>query len=351
MEIDYITGLKTDEIYGMSKYQRGIFSNLENVTLNRIEYPDINKVINVFTRYCAYPCITKKEVNKTNVKYITSQDLGYLLEMLKLDKTVVTCHDLIPVVYDKTLLPNWILNVRGLKKADRITTISEFSKNDIIKYLKYPEDKISIVPPAVDHNIYYKKRDKIILSNLGISERDKVILYVGSEQPRKNLPTLIKAFGLLKKKLPDVKLLKVGKPQHPRARKKILQLIDLLGLQKDVIFIGYITESELVRYYNAADLFVFPSVYEGFGLPPLEAMACGTPVLTSNQSSLPEVVGESGIMTDPFDIAKMANNMYEILTNEGLKDDLSKRGIERSKMFSWRKSADKMLIVYEELNY
>ncbi|WP_440953191.1 glycosyltransferase family 4 protein [Methanococcoides sp. FTZ1] len=350
MEIDYIDGLKTDEIYGMSKYQRGILSNLENVTLNRIEYPNINKIANIFIRYFAYPYIVKKEVKKDNVKHITSQDLGYLLKFVKLNKTVVTCHDLIPVVYDKTHLPNWKYNVEGLKKADRIITISEFSKNDIIKYLNYPENKIRIASPAVDHTNYYKKRDKSILSELDIDENEKVVLYVGSEQPRKNVPTLIKAFSKLKKRFPNVKLLKIGKPQHPGARKELLELIDSLNLRNDIIFCGYISEKELVKYYNAADLFVFPSLYEGFGLPPLEAMACGTPVITSNRSSLPEVVGDAGIMIDPLDIDQMADMMYEVLTNDGLKEDLAKKGLERSNIFNWKNAADVTLSVYEELN-
>ncbi|MCQ6963212.1 glycosyltransferase family 4 protein [Methanolobus chelungpuianus] len=350
MEIDYINGLKTDEIYGMSKYQKGILQNINTIQLNRIEYPNVNPVINTLTRYSVYPFIVKKDLKKENIKHITSQDLAYILKFVKMERSVVTCHDLIPVVYDKTRSPVWKLNMEGLKKSDRIITISDFSKTDIVKHLDYPEDQIRIASPAVNHSTYFEKRDRGVLAKHNIKDNEKVILYVGSEQPRKNVPNLIKAFSKLKNKFPYVKLLKIGKPQHPSARKELLELIDLLKLNKDVVFIGYISEEELTKYYNAADLFIFPSLYEGFGLPPLEAMACGTPVITSNTSSLPEVVDDSGIMVDPFDIDSMATQMYDILTNEALHESLVKKGLKRARMFTWKDTAKKTMEVYNELS-
>lgn len=160
MEIDYINGVKTDEIFGMSKYQKEIHERIKNITLNPIEYPQISKKrqINSAVKYLVYPLIVKGQVKKENIKHVTSQDLAYLLELVKLEKTIVTCHDLIPWVYDNNRLPTWKLNMRGLKKADRIITISEYSKSEIIKHVGYPEDQISIASPAVDHSNYYVKR-------------------------------------------------------------------------------------------------------------------------------------------------------------------------------------------------
>lgn len=131
--------------------------------------------------------------------------------------------------------------------------------------------------------------------------------------------------------------------------KSIFETVDILNLQKDVIFSDYVPDEYLTLLYNAADLFVYPSLYEGFGLPPLEAMACGTPVITSNTSSLPEVVGDAGVMIDPYDVDGLAKAMFEVLTNEGLREDMRKKGLKRAKLFSWEKTAKETLKIYEEV--
>jgi glycosyltransferase involved in cell wall biosynthesis len=351
MEVDYINGAKTDEIFGMSKYQKEIHDRIKNIKLNPIEYPLISKKrqINSAVKYLVYPLIVKSQVKKGNVKHITSQDLAYLLELMKLEKTIVTCHDLIPWVYDNNRLPTWKLNMRGLKKADRIITVSEYSKSEIIKYVGYPEDQITVIPNAVDHNNYCVRRDREVIKKLGILDTQKIILYVGSEQPRKNIPFLLKAISELKKKLPEIILLKIGTPQVPGAREKLIKLIETLGIEKEVVFVGYVSENELPKYYNAADLFVFPSLYEGFGLPPLEAMACGTPVITSNFTSLPEVVGDSAITIDPYDVNAFAEAMYNLLTDEKLREKMINKGLKRAQLFNWEKSAEKTLKVYQQL--
>jgi len=352
MEIDYINGLKTDEIFGMSKYQSEIHSRLDNVKLNRIEYPDVSKVtgVNRVVEYFAYPFIVKKKVIENNVKHVTRQDLAFLLELMDLKKTIVTCHDIIPVAYYNTRNPIWKLNAKGLRKAEKIITVSEFSKKDISKYIKYPEEKIEIIPPAVDHHLYYPNRSKECLSKYGICEGEKVILYVGAEEPRKNVQFLINSFSKLKNMIPQVKLLKVGTPNYIGVREKLLKQIEALNLQRDVVFAGYVSESELAEIYNAVDLFVFPSLYEGFGMPPLEAMACGTPVITSNTSSLPEVVGDAAIVVDPYDVKSFTEKMYTLLTDQTLRENIITRGLARSKIFSWEEAARKTRKVYEQVD-
>jgi glycosyltransferase involved in cell wall biosynthesis len=351
MEIDYINGLKTDEIFAMSKYQSEIHSRLDNIKLNRIEYPDVSKVtgVNRVVEYLAYPFIVRKKVIENNVKHVTRQDLAFLLELIDLKKTIVTCHDIIPIAYYNTRNPIWKLNAKGLRKAEKIITVSQFSKEDISKYIKYPEEQIEIIPPAVDHHLYYPDRNKKCLSKYGIGEDEKVILYVGAEEPRKNVQFLINSFSKLKNRIPQVKLLKVGTPNYIGVREKLLKQIAAMNLQKDVIFVGYLSEKELAEIYNAVDLFVFPSLYEGFGIPPLEAMACGTPVITSNTSSLPEVVGNAAIQADPYNVERFVEKMYEVLTNEDLKEEMTRKGLERSRLFSWDNSAKKTLKVYKEL--
>ena len=352
MEIDYINGLKTDEVSGMSKYQKNIHQRITNIKLNLIEYPMISKNSNVdaAVKYLMYPFIVKYNAKRGNVKHITSQNLAYLLKLVKLEKTIVTCHDLIPWVYDNNRLPTWKLNMQGLKQADRIITVSEYSKNEIIKYVGCLEDKITVIPNAVDHSNYYVKRDRGIIEKLGIPNNHKVILYVGSEQPRKNIPFILEAINQLKTKLPDIKFVKIGTPQSPGAREELLKLIDNLGIQNEVKFVGFVSESDITKYYNAADLFVFPSLYEGFGLPPLEAMACGTPVITSTLTSLPEVVGDSAITVDPYDVKALTEAMYNLLTDEKLREEMITKGLKRAKLFNWERSAEETFKVYKQLN-
>ena len=389
MEIDYINGPKTDRIFGVSKYQMEIVKRLD-INLNMIEYDSLThffgnkyrddpkslkshsdgksskdttgpanfsfnslmdmgiKTLKTIDKY-RYIQIVKNKVKEGNIKHITSQELAFLLNSVKLEKCIVTCYDLIPWVYNNEISGIWKENMKGLKKADIIITISKFSREEIVKYLNYPEDRIEIVYPAVDHAVYYEKRDKSILRKYNIKNTDKIVLYVGSETPRQNVEVLIEAFSTLKNKIPNIKLIKVGESQSYGARRKILTLIRDLDLEDDVIFPGYVPEEELPLWYNAADVLVYPCDYAGFGLPPLEAMACGTPVITSNTSSLPEVVGEAGIMIDPKDSELMADKMQEILKNETLWNEMKNKGLKRSKMFQWDDAADKTCQIYESI--
>ena len=173
------------------------------------------------------------------------------------------------------------------------------------------------------------------------------ILYLGVPQPRKNIPTLIKAYNLLKKDGINHKLVIAGGKNHEY--KKILNIVKDLNLQKDVVFTGHMHDEILPELYNAADLFVFPSLYEGFGLPPLEAMACGTPVITSNASSLPEVVGDAGLRIDPYDISGLKDAMNTVLRNSDLRMEMVKKGLNRSEQFTWKKCAVETMNMYKEV--
>lgn len=397
MEVDYINGPRTDKIFGMSKYQMEIFKRINGVEWNFIEYDALIKIMEdkynsifgskssnekkslgmfpaldkteslsqskvfrgmidtawntfMYIDTHRYRQIVKKSVKKDNVKHLTYQELAYLLKYVKMDKTIVTCHDIIPWAYDNDRSKLWKDIMVGLKNADKIITISEFSKNELIKYLNYPEKNIHIVSDAVDHDVYYKNRDKSILKRFKIPLEGKFVLYVGSETPRQNLDLLLKAFARLKKRVPNVKLLKIGDPQSFGARENLLSKIRRLELEKDVIFVGYVPEEDLPKWYNASDILVYPCKYAGFGLPPLEAMACGTPVITANTSSLPEVVGDAGLMVDPDDDAALSEEMYKILTDDNLKEELVKKGLKRAQLFQWDDAARKTLEVYNELD-
>jgi len=267
-------------------------------------------------------------------------------------KKVITVHDIMPYIFNqyhhfllrcsyKLFLP------KTLRTADKIIAVSHNTKRDIIKYFKIPEEKIEVIHLGVNENYKPLPEEKVEYIKKKYSINYPFILYTGGLAPNKNVERLIYAFCKLKRKLPTYKLVITGMKRYKY--KPIFKTIDKLNLQKDVIFTGYVPEEDIPALYNAADLFVYPSLYEGFGLPPLEAMACGTPVITSNTSSLPEVVGDAGIMVDPYNVDGLAKAMYEVLTNDGLREELRKRGLERAKLFSWKKCAEEHLRVYEEV--
>jgi glycosyltransferase involved in cell wall biosynthesis len=243
------------------------------------------------------------------------------------------------------------MNLRGLRKANHIITISEFSKKEIIRLTGIKENRISVIYPGVDLAYYYPKPDSSILTRYSITENDTVIMYLGSEEPRKNISLILRAIYHLKKTTPNIKLLKVGGAQMGGDRQAVLKLIKDLRLENEVIFTGQIAESDLPKYYNAADLFVFPSYYEGFGLPPLEAMACGCPVIVANRTSLPEVIGDAGLLIDPDDELGVAEAMAQLLADSDKKDrnNIIVRGLEQAMKFSWDKSALQTMDLYEKV--
>jgi glycosyltransferase involved in cell wall biosynthesis len=224
------------------------------------------------------------------------------------------------------------------KTSKSIFTVSNFSKKDISEGLNVDINKFEVVYNAISENFKF----------LNIS-REKIILSVASLQPYKNLEGLIKAFIVLKNKNKffDFKLVLVG-----GYNKKVFAKTNVFELSKnreDIVFTGYLPDEKLVEYYNRASLFVFPSFFEGFGLPPLEAMACGCPCVVSNAASLPEVCGDAVVYCNPYDPEDIARAMYEVLNSEDLRNYLVQKGFERVKMFSWEKTAREILKIIEEV--
>lgn len=268
---------------------------------------------------------------------------------------VLTIHDLIPLIHPTTTKGRtfffWKTTLNLIKnRADNLIVISNHTKKDCIKYLGIPEEKITVIYEAAGEIFKVEKNkeeiQKYLESKYGI--KFPFILSVGTLEKRKNIHIVLQAFYRLKKLGNDHKLVIVGKIGWKYD--KIFDTLNELDLKTDVIFTGYVPDEDLVKLYNAADLFVFPSIYEGFGLPPLEAMACGCPVITSNTSSLPEVVGDAGVMVDPYDDKALTDEMYSILTNDSFKRELSKKSLARSKLFTWRQTAKETWQVYEEVS-
>ena len=268
-------------------------------------------------------------------------------------KKVVTIHDLTPILFPKMHTRDtnitWERSLKLIKnRTDTIISDSISTKQDCIKLLNIPEKRIRVIPLAADERYRpIKKKEPIIQEMMNeYNIKYPFILFVGTLEKRKNVPTLIKAFYKLKKSKLEHKLVIVGGKGWKYSQ--IFDLIEELKLQKDVIFTDYVSDEDLVKLYNTADLFVYPSLYEGFGLPPLEAMACGCPVITSNTSSLPEVVGDAGIMIDPYDIDSLKESMLKILTDPELREEMSRKSLERAEIFSWKKTAKETWNVYED---
>jgi glycosyltransferase involved in cell wall biosynthesis len=310
-----------------------------------------------FVEKALYRRYVKSKIGKGTVKHMITEGLCYMLHFMPMDNVVVTCHGINIPYLDYFSSKNRFVydyNLKGMKKADRIIAVSKEAKKDIISYVKYPEDRIDVVYHGVDHKTFFPNHtDEIketVRKRYNIGYGDKIILNVGSEQPRKNIPTLFKAFYKLKKTMPNVKLLRVGHFDWKGARKKSNELIKQLHLEKDIIYAGVYPNEELPQFYNAADLFVFPSYSEGFGIPNLEALACGCPVITTDKTSIPEVVGDAAIkLSDPFDVDLMARTMEGVLTNDGLREDMIKKGLEQANKFSWEKYAKETYEVYERV--
>jgi len=282
----------------------------------------------------------------SDIVHLPNQNFARYALFLK-NPFIVTVHDLVrfcfgfarETVSERILLK---LDIRGIKRASHIIAISQNTRNDLITYLTIPDDRISVIYNGVDHSIF-KPYDVKLLNK-------PYILYIGSERPRKNLDRLFEAFAKLKGEFPELKLVKVGTPgRSEKYRRDTMKKLGSLGITRDIIFIDHMPELELAYYYSSATLLAYPSFYEGFGLPPLEAMACGCPVITSNTSSLPEVVGEAGIMVNPYDTDSLVKAMRQVLTDAKLRDDMIRKGFEQSKRFSWEKTARETLEVYNKV--
>ncbi len=267
---------------------------------------------------------------------------------------VVTIHDLIPLKCPPSM-PSIIgrayyqkANRRAIAKAKMVVVVSESTKKDIQEIFDVTEERIRVIPHGVGNN-FQVVRDKSLLDEVKRKYRirSKFILNIGNSKPHKNWAGLIESFALLRKETKDYQLVLVG--GRDSRFSEAVKLIKKLELEEDVLITGFVAEKDMPLLYNAAEILVFPSHYEGFGLPVLEAMACGTPVICSNSSSLPEVAGDAALMVDPNDGEGLAASMKKVLAEQRIRQDLSEKGLKRIEQFSWKKAAQRTLEVYGEV--
>lgn len=280
---------------------------------------------------------------------------NYYLPPFARGKKVLVVYDTVIKDYPETMSfkTRTMLNLtlkRSIKRADRIITISEFSKNQIVKHFGVAPENIVIIPCAADEKKFFPmdNRDAVrqqVCPKYGID--GEYYLYLGNLEPRKNIAGLIEAYGKAVKKRPDIPLLVIAGGKGWQYE-EIFSRVETLGLSDRVKFTGYVDDEDVPLIMNGASAFCFPSIYEGFGMPPLEAMACGVPVIVSNTSSLPEVVGDCGISVDPYDTDDIAGALIK-MTDREFAEAQRIKGIERAKTFSWERSAGLLKGLIEEL--
>ena len=274
---------------------------------------------------------------------------------------VLTVHDLLEHMYgsrnSSSLRRNlhYYLTRRVLRKAARVIAVSQFTRNEIEKLLAIPDDRIEVVYNAIDERFlrgHASEADRELIAQRYLVNYP-FILYAGAIRPHKNVVRIIEAFSALKselqkeQQLPDLKLIIIGDDlsSHPRLRRTVVRS----GVQHDVRFLGFVPIEVLRIFYDVAKVFVFPSLYEGFGLPPLEAMAHGTPVVTSNTSSLPEVAGNAALLVNPENVFEIRRALQRALLDPALRERMKQRGYEQAQRFSWTNSVARILEIYREV--
>lgn len=302
---------------------------------------------NYVWRFFIYPMAARTQRRQLN--HIIDHSYSHLIDALDPRRTVITCHDIAPLVLDlhgRGLSHRlWQRSFRALSRAAHIIADSTHTRDEIVHHSSYPAERISVVPLAVS-TAFFESVAPTKLQTLREQYHlvgHHLILHVGSCQPRKNIEVIVNAMT----KLLDLNFVfvQVG----GQFTKSQLSLIESLNLHRKVLQIASVPEDVLKSWYQLADVFVFPSLYEGFGLPILEAMACGVPVICANSTSLPEVAGDAAWQIDPLDPAAVAQAILTVITDLTRAETMRQRGLEQARTFSWERTACETLSVYNRV--
>jgi glycosyltransferase involved in cell wall biosynthesis len=298
---------------------------------------------------------------KSGTYHLSSQNLATLLMFRPpKGKTIVTVHDIIPFMLRnvRDLNPyggrvdRWFdrLAMEGLKRADRLIADSHYTKRCLIEHLGLPETLIDVVHLGIDHLRFRPQAvSREIRGRYGLAADRRYLIYVGSEDPRKNLEAQLNALALVRQEHDDVEFIKVGAAHFKDERARLLQLVEKLGIRSAVHFLDDVPEQDLPLLYCLADVCVMTSLYEGFGFPVLEAMACGTPVVCSNGASLPELAGTSALLFDPLrdGSAGLAYQISRLLRDQNLQRELRSQGRKQAAKFTWSSTAERTIEIYQ----
>jgi glycosyltransferase involved in cell wall biosynthesis len=355
--------------FSMDVYADGVISGLRNVRshweivelaprpIDRNNRSLFLRARKYYERFWRFPNFVKSQT--ADIFHIIDHSEGHIVNWLKNQNKpiVVTCHDLINYFYQDNLrgavqVPIvssnlWLRSVQAMQHANHIITVSSVTAKDTNKILNIDTKRISVIPNAVEpifqplpENQYDCFRQKH-----GVSSETFCLLNVGNDHPRKNISTILKVIKILKEKELPIHFWKAGSPLTDDNQK----FIQTHGLEQYVSYLGKPDKQTLVKIYNSADILIAPSFHEGFGITILEAMACKTPVITSNVSAMPEVVGDAGVLVDPNNAEEIAQAVCHLYNDSIYYQKLAEKGLSRVKSFTWEKTAEQIAQKYEEL--
>ena len=277
----------------------------------------------------------------------------YLMPYVTGVPTLLTLYDLIPIHFPEhsTLKARWLFRwatALALRTARHTLAISEATRRDFLARFSLRPEQITAIPLAADPAFAPQPPEVVAALRTRYRLPEKSILYLGSNKPHKNLVRLIEAWSVVQAEALDYTLVIAGAwlPQHPEPR----QRAQVLGIDDRVCWLGPLPGADLPALYTAADIFVFPSLYEGFGLPVIEAMACGTPVACADTSSLPEVAGDAAVLFDPMQVGAIGDALRRLLGDADLRGDLQRQGLAQAGKFSWKRTAQETLALYRALS-
>ncbi|MEZ0537378.1 glycosyltransferase family 4 protein [Caldicellulosiruptoraceae bacterium PP1] len=289
--------------------------------------------------------------NDIDIYHVPQNGIG--IPLSKKCTYIITLHDIIPFRMPETVGPGYLQIFRDyvpkiMKIVDAVITVSEFSKKDICEFFDYDENKVFVTylaPEEVYKHIDIDKCRVLLKNKFNIDF--PYILYLGGFSPRKNIKLLIQAFNFIRKKYKDLHLVIPGK--LTRNYEELFNLINSYGIQDYVHFLSYVEVDYLPYLYSGSEVFVYPSLYEGFGLPPLEAMACKCPVITSNVTSMPEILKDAAIYINPYSLEDLIDKLDKVLSDNTIRSSYSEKGYEYSKNFTWQKTVSETIDIYNKI--
>lgn len=306
-----------------------------------------------------YPLTAKYP--SADVYHLTSQNLASLLLFRRPPgRVIVTVHDIIPFMvrnqpqftsYRNAADPIFDrMAMAGLRRADALVADSHYTKQSVVDLLKIAPEKIAVAPLGIDHGRFRQLTvPESLAERYGLPRDRRYLIYVGSEDPRKNLATLVRALPAIRREMPDVALIKVGRAHYEGERRRLLDLAAELDLSAAIHFLDDVQDADLPLLYNLATICVLPSHYEGFGFPVLEAMACGTPVVSARASSLPEIVGDAAVQFDPRDPQALAQAVCTLLRDDTLRQQKIRAGHAQAAGFTWQRTVAQTRDVYARM--
>ncbi len=313
-----------------------------------------------FTLYMRRPFRFGNHLPQGTLVHITDQYMATKIPRKRPYPVIISVMDIMPYISEQLLAITlheqprhkrlYAQAMRKLKSVDGIIAISEFTKETLVQYADIDESKIKVIYCGVDRERFLPGLvPPKFIEKYGLNTEQKLILHISNESPHKNFQILLRAFQKILVEHPHAVLLKVGEAHEQKQRETHIQLCHALNISHAVKFLDQVEDEELVYFYRVADVFVFPSLAEGFGLPILESLACGTPIVCSNAWSLPEVGGDAAIFVEPSDVNGYVEAIDRILVDEDFREDLIQRGIKHAKQFTWQTAAEQTYQYYKEI--